>query len=435
MFDGHYTKWRERRINCVFKYINPSFFLNKSVIEFGCGYGDIGNYFSQVKSNVSSVDIREDFLEMTKYKYPHLNVYKFDAEKDELNINYDIAIHFGTLNHIDNIERHLNDVCKKCNYIILDLEIADSLYDEYIKKNIYESGYDQSFYNNGSKPSANYIENILTKNNFKFKIIKDPILDSNEHLYSWKIKNTESYFSGKSRFWICWNNNYECPIYSNYIENVSIVLQGKICNDIDIYHTLSHYISYGQVILSIYKDLTDINVINRICQYFPSVHIVNNNIIQNEIDLKSIGKFSGIPYHDNCYHQICTTLKGLDKVISKYVIKSRTDHYYASLNNFIKFMIDQNKIITSSVYVRGVDWTRYHLSDMLFGHYTNEIKLLFNLALTNYYPGCPEIVIWKPFLFYKASLDNINLDELDNNSYAEWMAKNCYVYCINIHYK
>lgn len=435
MFNDHYIEWREKRLNCIFKYINYSFFLNKNLIEFGCGFGNIGNHFYNIGSIVTSTDVNEEYLKQTKNNYPHLNVYKFDGETDELTLNYDIAIHLGTLNHINNLEKHLINVCKNCNYIILDLEIADSLYDEYIQTNIDEYGYDQSYHKKGSKPSANYIENILSRNNFKFKIIKDPILNTIEHNYTWTIKNSESFHQGQSRFWICWKNDYECPIYKDYIEDVSIILQGKLSNDVDIYHTLSHYIQYGQVILSIYRDLENINIINRICNDFPSVHIVNNNIVQNEINLRSMNKFSGVPYHDNCYHQICTTINGLRKVISKYVIKSRPDHYYSSLSDFIIWMIHQNKIISSSVYLRGTNYVRYHLSDMLFGGNINDIKKTFELAFNNYYIGCPEIIIWKPFLFYKASLENINLDNLDDNSYAEWMAKNIYVYCINRHQK
>jgi hypothetical protein len=433
MFDGHYIEWREKRLNCIFKYINSSFFLNKNLIEFGCGFGHIGNSFYNIGSIVSSTDVNEKHLEQTKNDYPHLNVYKFDGETDELTLNYDIAIHLGTLNHINNLEKHLKNVCKNCNYIILDLEIADSLYDEYIATNINENGYDQSYYKKGSRPSANYIENILSNNNFKFKIIKDPILNSFDHNYTWPIQNSESFYQGHSRFWICWRNDCESPIYKNYIEDVSIILQGKMSNDIDIFHTLSQYIQYGQVILSIYRDIEDINKINKICNDFPNIHIVNNNIVQNDINLKELNKFSGVPYHDNCYHQICTTIKGLKKVISKYVIKSRPDHYYSCLNSFIRWMIDQNKIISSSVYLRGTNWVRYHLSDMLFGSNIDDIKKIFELALNNYDIGCPEIIIWKPFLFYKASLENINLDNLDDNSYAEWMAKNIYVYCINRH--
>lgn len=432
MFE-HYIEWEISRMNCITKYIKDNFLNSKSLLELGCYYANNGNNFYNKGCYVTSSDIRENHINIARTKYPHLTYEIFDAEKDRINKKYDIILHYSLLNHITNVNEHLNDVCNNCDYIFLELEIADSIYDEFCIFNFAEGGDDQSYYNKGSRPSANYIEQILSNNNFKFKIIKDSILNTNNHIYDWPINQTNTYNLGQNRFWICWRDGVECPIKDNYVENTTIILQGCINREVDVFNTIANYQNYGQVILSIYIDLEDMNTIIKIANNFPSIHIINNNFIQYKNDLVNMNKYESIPYLDNCYYQIRSTKKSLQKVISNYVVKTRIDHYYGSMGDFIRLGIDQNKIISSSVFVRGVDYARYHLSDHLFCARTNDMKNIFDLALQNYSPGCPEINIWKPFIFYKASLENINLDMLDNNSYADWMAKMFYVYCINRH--
>lgn len=45
MFSNHYDNWRISRLNGVTKYIKPEYFQNKTLLELGCGYADIGNMF------------------------------------------------------------------------------------------------------------------------------------------------------------------------------------------------------------------------------------------------------------------------------------------------------------------------------------------------------------------------------------------------------
>jgi hypothetical protein len=69
-----------------------------------------------------------------------------------------------------------------------------------------ENGYDQAFNNIGIRPSPPYIESLLDNNGFQFKMIKDPILNSDFHCYDWDVKNSETWRPGLRRFWICWKN-------------------------------------------------------------------------------------------------------------------------------------------------------------------------------------------------------------------------------------
>ena len=89
--------------------------------------------------------------------------------------------------------------------LLLETEVSDS--DDpsfYILTN--EAGHDQAYNNKGIRPSPSYVESVLTKNGFQFKLITDPILNADFHRYDWNIRNTKTWEHGLRRFWICWKN-------------------------------------------------------------------------------------------------------------------------------------------------------------------------------------------------------------------------------------
>lgn len=210
MFTNHYNNWRISRMNGVKKYIPVDYFKSKTVLELGCGIADIGNMFYELGATVTSSDVRKEYLDHVSIKYPHIKTILIDGDNDNIEEKYDIILHWGLLYHLKEIELHLERVSQKCNVLLLETEVSDS--DD---KNFYistdESGYDQAFNNKGIRPSPSYVENILEKNGFHFKLIKDPILNSDFHCYDWDITNSNSWKHGLRRFWICWKN-IESPL-------------------------------------------------------------------------------------------------------------------------------------------------------------------------------------------------------------------------------
>jgi len=174
-------------------------------LELGCGYADIGNMFYELGAIVTSSDIRNEHLNVVKQRYPHINTLLIDGDNPDIKEKYDIIIHWGLLYHLNEIESHLEKISQKCNVMFLETEVVDSDDDQsYIS--IHENGYDQAFNNKGIRPSPAYIEKVLEKNGFQFKLIKDSILNSDFHIYDWNISNSKSHRSGLRRFWICWKN-------------------------------------------------------------------------------------------------------------------------------------------------------------------------------------------------------------------------------------
>lgn len=310
------------------------------------------------------------------------------------------------------------------DYILLELPIIDSLDESFIITDD-----DDTIY------SANYIENLLVENEYKFKIILDDCENTSQKTYDWTLKLANKWIPEQYRLWICWKQIVENPIKEEFIKNVTIILQGKIHPNVDLVNTIQEYQKYGHVFLSIYKTDMD-EPIKKICKLFPQVVIATNDFQKYQNELIELGKY-GNNHSNNCYYQIKTTKKVIDKVISNYIVKSRLDHYYGSMDLFIKSTIEKNKMTISSLFVRGVMGSnicfKYHLSDMLFCGLTEEVEKVFKLSEENYKIGVPEVVIWKPYLLYKANLDNINLEILSKNEYAEWMDSYFYVFCINNH--
>lgn len=205
MFTSHYIDWRMSRMNGLKKYISPEYFKSKTLLELGCGYADIGNMFSELGAIVTSSDARKEHLENVNKTYPHIKTLLIDGDNDSIVEKYDIIIHWGLLYHLNEIELHLEKLSQKCDVLLLETEVCDS--DDstfYISTN--ENGYDQAFNKNGIRPSPSYVEDVLTKNGFQFKLIKDPILNSDFHCYDWDISNSKGWRHGLRRFWICWKN-------------------------------------------------------------------------------------------------------------------------------------------------------------------------------------------------------------------------------------
>lgn len=211
MFEEHYIEWRSARMNCVNKYIDKNFFNHKTLLEIGCGYADIGNEFNE-KHNciVTSIDARKEHIDVVSERYPNLSTYVFDVDNEDLQGNYNIILHWGLLYHLSNIERHLKNICSRCDYIFLETEVCESL-DDNFRLYIHENGYDQAFNNIGIKPSEKYVEKILKNNNFNFRIILDPILNTQSHNYTWVNSNNNNFIPGYRRFWFCWKEGKTVP--------------------------------------------------------------------------------------------------------------------------------------------------------------------------------------------------------------------------------
>lgn len=205
MFSGHYDDWTQCRMKALEKYIKPDFFKSKTMLELGSGHGHVSKLFQGLGVKITCSDAREEHLKVINERYPDIETFKIDCDKDPIPRNFDVILHWGVLYHLSEIENHLKSLSSKCDFLLLETEVCDSDNDSFYLKT-QENGYDQAYNYTGIRPSPSYIEKILELNGFKFKRIEDSILNSGIHCYDWKIKNTQSWRHGLRKYWICWKN-------------------------------------------------------------------------------------------------------------------------------------------------------------------------------------------------------------------------------------
>ena len=204
-FEGHYDDWRERRIDKMVSLFGREFFNNKSILEIGCGHGDIGLAFNEMGANVTLTDGREAHINEVKNKYPEVDSFVLNVNGNwDLDKKYDILIHFGVLYHLSNWKENLKSSVKNADMIFLETAVSNSNdpNNEYIRN---ERGYDQAIDNVGVWPSASNIEKELTALGCTFKRYDDKDLDSGQHSYSWEVDETKPLRIHKlwhRRFWV-----------------------------------------------------------------------------------------------------------------------------------------------------------------------------------------------------------------------------------------
>ena len=210
---------------------------------------------------------------------------------------------------------------------------------------------------------------------------------------------------------------------------VTIILQGVVNRAIDVGATIEKYLPHAKIILSVYDDLKTTLYCSALKQRFPAITIVYNTLSSYKQSLRNLPEIWKV---QNYYFQIQTTQKALEQVSTKYVVKTRIDHFYGDIYKFISHGIQNatvGKITTGSCFVRGIHHIKYHMSDCLFFGTTEQINRVLHMASQRCEGYCAEVKLWKPYI-----LDlNPEIENISPQEYLVFMEKNFAVYCINLH--
>lgn len=198
---NYQPNWQNNRVNFIIDLYGKEFFNKKDILELGSFNGVIGNRFSELGSNVTCIEGREENAKFIKENFPHLNV-----KVDNLDTNHwkyghwDIIIHFGLFYHFEyHHEMQLQNTIKNCDLLLFESVIYDSFESEI--RFGYEQGQDQSLSEKGGVPSTKWVEDVFNKNSVKYKIYKDSKLNGECHHYDWIDKNSKNYDGYSRRFW------------------------------------------------------------------------------------------------------------------------------------------------------------------------------------------------------------------------------------------
>lgn len=199
-FAEHYVEWRQRRIAAIRSYYGESFFAGRSVLELGCGYGDLGAAFADLGALVTCSDARIEHLDVVQKRWPHLTTIRADLNREWPFGAYDVILHLGVLYHLEPTHESLRRSCQSATHLILESEVCDSTSPDLVIAAT-ENGYDQAFDGAGCRPSAARIERILTEEGMTFDRITHDRCNSGIHTYDWPVRETERVQDGQRRFW------------------------------------------------------------------------------------------------------------------------------------------------------------------------------------------------------------------------------------------
>jgi len=213
-FMGHYVGWRTTRINKIIELFGKEFFDGKTLLELGCGYGDIGMFFQSLGAKITLAEGRQEHVDEIKRRHKNIEVICLDQNKPwDLNRKFDIIIHSGVLYHLEHWKKDLECVLNHSNLLILESEVANRSSDKFELLHI-EQGHDQAISGQAIRTSAAYIEKELTKLGATFIRYDDSDLNYTDnskkrkkgyvwHMYDWKVDNNgREWFRGQRRFWV-----------------------------------------------------------------------------------------------------------------------------------------------------------------------------------------------------------------------------------------
>jgi hypothetical protein len=161
-------------------------------------------------------------------------------------------------------------------------------------------------------------------------------------------------------------------VTNNSMKDCTILIQGRInseCLNLWIKNYKKH-----NVVLSVWED-------EDLSQFKIPKHWV---VVVNQYPLVRFRREANLDY------QIITTLKGLSKIKTYYVIKVRADEYWSNLEIvYDRLKQNPNKIVSGSMYFRNWNLYKFHCSDKLLAGTWNNIFSMFESTLHNL-----EIKLW-----------------------------------------
>ena len=177
----------------------------KRVVELAGGYGEISGFFAALGADVTCVEGRRHNITISRLRWREFKNITFierDLEADFSDLGrFDLAIHFGLLYHIRNLEGNLSSTAAIADDIVLETEVVDSLDPRTVVLVPQDKRHhDRSLEGVGSRCSPFYIKEFFEQRGFDVEIITDPFLNIVQHHYSWQHKNDGRSRDGMRRF-------------------------------------------------------------------------------------------------------------------------------------------------------------------------------------------------------------------------------------------
>lgn len=210
MFGSYYTEWNKKRIKAILDFYTQKFFYRKSILELGCGFGDISGTLTRLGASADCLDARADHLKIVSKKFSNIKTIRADLDQPwALGAKkYDMILDLGVMCHLNDYKKHLKEVCSATDHLVLETYVADSEDENFsvpVKEN--KNIYDFSYNGNCNIPTASQIEKILNENGMSFKRFDDASLNVGNFKYDWQISGNQGANRNNRRLWFCVKDN------------------------------------------------------------------------------------------------------------------------------------------------------------------------------------------------------------------------------------
>ncbi|MGE0813471.1 MAG: class I SAM-dependent methyltransferase [Vicinamibacterales bacterium] len=199
-FTRHYDDWRARRVAAIRGHYGDAFFRGRTLLELGCGYGDLGAAFLALGAEVCCADAREEHLEVARARHPGLRTVRADLNTDWPFGRVDVIFHLGLLYHLEPTHESLRRACRSAPVVVVETEVCDSPSPDAVVP-ADEAGYDQAIDGRGCRPSAARVERVLAEEGFTWTRVADARCNSGIHVYDWEETGSGRVGHGQRRFW------------------------------------------------------------------------------------------------------------------------------------------------------------------------------------------------------------------------------------------
>ena len=199
-FKEHYVEWRDRRVAAIRNHYGDPFFRGRTVVELGCGYGDIGAALAGLGASVTCCDVRPEHLEVVRDRWPHLQTVCADLNREWPFGHCDLILHLGLLYHLEPTHRSLYLSCQSADHLVVESEVCDSLSPETVVS-MAEDGYDQAVDGVGCRPSAARVEQVFAEESMTWERVGDDRCNAGYHVYDWPEHDSGQVHDGQRRFW------------------------------------------------------------------------------------------------------------------------------------------------------------------------------------------------------------------------------------------
>jgi SAM-dependent methyltransferase len=199
-FREHYVVWRDARIAAIRAHYGDAFFRDRTLLELGCGYGDIGAAFVELGAKVTCCDVREEHLAVVRDRWPCIVTVRADLNHEWPFGRFDIILHLGLLYHLEPSHRSLFQSCRSTDHLVVETEVCDSSSPDAIVTAT-EDGYDQAVDGAGCRPSAARVERVFAVEGLVCERVTDDRCNAGYHIYDWADRNSGRAERGQRRFW------------------------------------------------------------------------------------------------------------------------------------------------------------------------------------------------------------------------------------------